>query len=151
VTPPSKSGSAPACTLGWHSRPICQKRHLSRVGSLVLRIAPAGLATHFGPPRDMNRPAGRSWGRLLAGRAVRDICPAATLPTDPHPLVKFVKINRSGQHQQPRGDEILTSPATSGEPATGDHPGDLGADVITALHYLAEMINQRLQFGPSRS
>jgi hypothetical protein len=59
---------------------------------------------------------------------VWNICPAATFPTDPHPLVEFVKINRTGQHQQARGYEILTSPATSGEPATGYHAGDLGAD-----------------------
>ena len=87
---------------------------------------------------------------LLAGRAVRDICPAATLPTDPHPLVKFVKINGTGQHQQARGDEFLTSAGRIGEPGPSDHAGAFGADVITALRHLAEMINQRLQFRPSR-
>jgi hypothetical protein len=87
---------------------------------------------------------------LLAGRAVRDICPAATLPTDPHPLVKFVKINVTGEHQQARGDEFLTSAGRIGEPGPSDHAGAFGADVITALRHLAEMINQRLQFRPSR-
>ena len=47
----------PQAPRGWHSRPICQKRHLSRVGSLVLRFARAGHHT-TSPPRDMNRQAG---------------------------------------------------------------------------------------------
>jgi hypothetical protein len=38
---------------------VCQNPHLRLVGSLVLRFAPAGSATHFAP-RDMNPPAGRS-------------------------------------------------------------------------------------------
>jgi hypothetical protein len=37
---------------------------------------------------------------------VRNICAAAPLPTNPHPLVEFVKINRPGQHQQPGRDVI---------------------------------------------
>ena len=73
-----------------------------------------------------------------------------TLQTDPHPLVKFVKINVTGQHQQARGDEFLTSAGRIGEAGTSDHASAFGADVITTLRYLAEMINQRLQFGPSR-
>src|SRR5829696_8923814 len=99
----------------------------------------------------MNRPA-RVQPFVLAGRAgVRHSGSAATFPTGPDPPVKFVKINRAGQHQQSRGDQVLTTPATSGEPGTGDHAGDLGPDVITTLHYLAEMINQWSQFRPSRS
>jgi hypothetical protein len=61
------------------------------------------------------------------------------------------KINGPGQHHQSGGDDVLASPATSGEPGTGDHAGDLDAEVITALRHLTEMINQRLQFGSSRS
>jgi hypothetical protein len=86
---------------------------------------------------------------VLAGRAVRNICPAATLPTDPHPLVEFVKINVTGKHQQPGCHQLLTSPGRIGEPATGDHSCALDAEVITALRHLPQMINQRLQFGPS--
>ena len=94
--------------------------------------------------------AATSGGFRLARRAVRNICPAATLPTNPHPLVEFVKINRAGEHQQAGGDQFLTSPHGAREPATGDDSGALGADVVAALRCVAEMINQRLQFGPSR-
>ena len=71
----------------------------------------------------------------------RNICPAATLPATPHPLVEFVKINRTGQHQQPGRYQFLTSPHTASEPAARDDSGALGAEVITALRGLAEMIN----------
>jgi hypothetical protein len=95
----------------------------------------------------MNPPAGRSGcSRFWRDRSRS----AATFPTGPHPPVKLVKINRPGQHQQARCDEFLASPATSSEPATGNHAGAFGAEVAAALSYLAEMINQRLQCGPFR-
>jgi hypothetical protein len=72
---------------------------------------------------------------------VRNICPAATLPTNPHPLVEFVKINRTGQHQQARGDEFLTSPHGAREPGPGDDSGAFGAEVIAALSHLTKMID----------
>jgi hypothetical protein len=50
-----------------------------------------------------------------------------------------------------RGDEFFASPGGTGEPATGDDPGALDANIVAALCHLAEVINQRLQFGPSRS
>jgi hypothetical protein len=50
-----------------------------------------------------------------------------------------------------RGDEFFASPGGTGEPATGDDPGALDANIITPLRHLAEVISQRLQFGPSRS
>jgi hypothetical protein len=74
--------------------------------------------------------------------------PAPTLPTLPHPPVKFVKINMPGQHQQSGGDEFLASPDRPGEPSAGDGPGALGAKVVAALRQLAEVIDQRLEFGP---
>jgi hypothetical protein len=85
---------------------------------------------------------------LFAGRAVRHCRAAATFPTDPYPPVEFVKVNGAGDHEQARGYEFLASPASTGEPATGDHSSALGADVVTALCHLAEVINQRLQFRP---
>jgi hypothetical protein len=75
---------------------------------------------------------------------VRNICPAATLPTNPHPLVEFVKINVTGQHQQARGDEFLTSPHGTREPGPGDDSGALYANIVTVLSHLPEVINQRL-------
>ena len=78
---------------------------------------------------------------LLAGRTVRNICPAATLPATPHPLVEFVKINRTGQHQRAGCYQFLTSPHTASEPAARDDSGALGAEVITPLRGLAEMID----------
>jgi hypothetical protein len=48
-----------------------------------------------------------------------------------------------------RGDEFFASPGGTGEPATGDDPGALDANIVAALCHLAEVINQRLQFGPS--
>jgi hypothetical protein len=36
------------------------------------------------------------------------------------------------------------------EPGTGDRPGALGTDVVAVLSYVAEVINQRLQFGAFR-
>jgi hypothetical protein len=86
--------------------------------------------------------------RIVAGGPVRNICAAATLPTNPHPRVQFVKINRSGQHQQTRRYQILTSPGGAREPGTGDGSGAFDADVVAAMRYLAEMINQGLEFGP---
>jgi len=59
------------------------------------------------------------------------------------------KARRGPFSKKARGDEFFASPGGTGEPATGDHAGDLGAEVITTLRHLAEMINQRLQFGPS--
>jgi hypothetical protein len=44
----------------------------------------------------------------------------------------------------------IASPTFAGEPATGDDPGALGADVVAALGHLGEVINHRLQFGPLR-
>jgi hypothetical protein len=49
-----------------------------------------------------------------------------------------------------RGDEFFASPGGTGEPATGDDAGALDANIVAALRYVAEMINQRLQFGPPR-
>jgi hypothetical protein len=66
---------------------------------------------------------------------------AATLPTDPHPAVKFVKINRPGQHQQARGYEFLALPCGACEPVTGDGSGALYANIVAALRHLTEMIN----------
>jgi hypothetical protein len=80
-------------------------------------------------------------GRSLACWAVRNICPAVTLPTDPHPLVEFVKINRTGEHQQPGGYEFLTSPHAASEPGTGDGAGAFCSDVVTTLSHLTKMIN----------
>jgi hypothetical protein len=47
-----------------------------------------------------------------------------------------------------RGDEFFASPGGTGEPATGDDPGALDANIVAALRCFAEVINQRLQFGP---
>jgi hypothetical protein len=55
------------------------------------------------------------------------------------------------EQERPGRYQVLASSAGTGEPATSNHAGDLDAEVIAALHYLAEMINQRLQFWPSRS
>jgi hypothetical protein len=75
----------------------------------------------------------------LLGRT--DICPAVTLPTNPHPLVEFVKINRTGEHQQPCGYEFLTSPHAASEPGTGDGAGAFCSDVVAALRHLTKMID----------
>jgi hypothetical protein len=55
-----------------------------------------------------------------------------------------------GEHQQPCRDEVLASPGGAGEPGTGDPAGALDANIVTALSHLAEVITQRLQFGPFR-
>jgi hypothetical protein len=89
----------------------------------------------------MNEPTGAGSAFVLAGRPVGNICPAATLPTNPHSLVKLVKINRACEQQEARGDEVLASPCGIGEPATGDDSGALDADVVAALSHVAEMIN----------
>jgi hypothetical protein len=47
-------------------------------------------------------------------------------------------------------DQVFASPGGVGEPPTRDDSGALGADVVASLRHLAEMINQRLQFGPFR-
>jgi hypothetical protein len=86
--------------------------------------------------------------RIVSWWARTEYLRAATLPTNPHPPVQFVKINRSGQHQQTRRYQILTSPGGAREPGTGDGSGAFDADVVAAMRYLAEMINQGLEFGP---
>ena len=48
----------------------------------------------------------------------------------------------------PAAIEFLASPSRAREPGTGDYSGDLKADVVAALGDLAEVINQRLKFGP---
>ena len=73
--------------------------------------------------------------------AVRNICPAATLPTNPHPLVEFVKINRTGEHQQPGRYQFLTSPHAASEPGPGDDSGAFCSDVVTTLSHLTKMID----------
>ena len=91
-------------------------------------------------------------GRESLARAVRvgHGGAAATPPTNPHPPVSFVKINRSGEHQQPGHYQILTSPGAASEPATGDDPSALRADVVAALRHLTEMINYGLELRPFR-
>jgi hypothetical protein len=54
----------------------------------------------------------------------------------------------AGEHRQPSPYQFLTSPYGAREPGTGDDPGAFGADVVAALRYLAEVINEGLQFGP---
>jgi hypothetical protein len=61
-------------------------------------------------------------------------------PNHPHPLVEFVKINVTGQHQQARGDEFLTSPHGTREPGPGDDSGALYANIVTVLSHLPEVI-----------
>jgi hypothetical protein len=65
----------------------------------------------------------------------------ATLPTDPHPLVEFVKINRTGEHQQPGCYQFLTAPHAASEPGPGDGTGAFCSDVVTTLSHLTQMIN----------
>jgi hypothetical protein len=79
---------------------------------------------------------------------VWNICAAATLPTRPHPPVEFVKINRPGQHQQSRSDEVFASPCAAREPTTGKDASAFDADVVAALSNLTQVIDQRLKFGP---
>jgi hypothetical protein len=55
----------------------------------------------------------------------------------------------AGEHQQPGRYHVLTSPHRAREPGTGDDPGAFSSDVVAALRYLTEVIDQRLQFGPS--
>jgi hypothetical protein len=64
-----------------------------------------------------------------------------TLPTNPHPLVEFVKINRPGQHQQPCGYQFLTSPHAASEPGPGDDSGAFDAYIVAALRHLTKMID----------
>jgi hypothetical protein len=46
--------------------------------------------------------------------------------------------------------QIFTSPRGAGEPSTRKDAGALYSDVVAALRYLAEMIDQRLKFGAFR-
>jgi hypothetical protein len=47
----------------------------------------------------------------------------------------------TGEHQQPRRDELLASPGRAREPGTGDSSGALYANIVAALRHLTEMIN----------
>jgi hypothetical protein len=80
---------------------------------------------------------------LLADLAARTWprCSAPTLPTDPEPLVEFVKIDMSGQHQQAGSDEFFASLFVASKPGTREPAGALDADIVAALCYLAEVIN----------
>ena len=73
----------------------------------------------------------------------------ATLPTRPHPPVKFVKINMTGEHQQTRRYQVFASPRGAREPGTGKDSRALDADVVAAPSHLTQVIDQRLEFGPS--
>jgi hypothetical protein len=86
---------------------------------------------------------------LGVGYPVRNVDAAATLPTNPHPLVEFVKINMTGEHEQTCCYEFFAAPVLAGAPCAGDGSGALCPDVVAALRHLLEMINQRLQSGPS--
>ena len=59
----------------------------------------------------------------------------------------FIKINIASEHEEPSGDQLLAPPDWGGEPGAGDGSGALGSDVVAALCHLAEVIDQRLQFG----
>ena len=50
----------------------------------------------------------RGWGASCSPGTALRLPP--TFPTNTHPPVKFVKINRPGQHQQSSGNQVLTSP-----------------------------------------
>jgi hypothetical protein len=55
----------------------------------------------------------------------------------------------TGEHQQTRRYQILTSPGGARELTTRKDSGALYADVVAALRHLAKMINQGLEFGAS--
>ena len=76
--------------------------------------------------------------------------PAAPFPTDPYPPVEFVKINITGEHKQPGGDQLLAAPDSGGEPGPGDCASTFDPDVIAALGHLAKMIDQRLARAAAR-
>jgi hypothetical protein len=90
-----------------------------------------------------SKPSTRSRPRITLLRipARTGVCAAATLPTGPHPPVQFVKINGSGERQQPGRDEVFAAPGAAREPGTGKDAGALYADVVAALRRLAEIIN----------
>jgi hypothetical protein len=73
--------------------------------------------------------------------------PAPTLPTHSNPPVKFVQIDRPGEHQKTGRDEFLASPGGAREPTAREDSGALDADVVAALRHLAKMINQRCSSG----
>jgi hypothetical protein len=56
-------------------------------------------------------------------------------------MVKLIKINVTGEHQESGCDQVLASPCGASKPATGDDAGALGSDVVAALRYLADVIN----------
>jgi hypothetical protein len=81
---------------------------------------------------------------LLAGitRAIRDSRPTAPFRASPYPYrSKFVKINGPSDHQKPCGDEFVSPPSGTGEPATGDDPGAFVANVVATLRRVAEVID----------
>jgi hypothetical protein len=76
------------------------------------------------------------------------VLPRFDAPTNPHPPVEVLKINRPGEHEKAGGDEFVTLPDGASEPPAGDHSGALSADVVPPLRGLAEIIDERLQLGP---
>jgi hypothetical protein len=52
---------------------------------------------------------------LGVGYPVRNVDAAATLPTNPHPLVEFVKINMTGEHEQTCCYEFFAAPVLAGD------------------------------------
>ena len=102
---------------GWHSRPICQKRHLSRVGSLVLRFARASHHT-TSPPRDMNRQAGAgSIQRLFLIFAASSVCAS-----------RQCAHHRSRQRRRVRGREEVTAVRVL-PPSTSYHPHGISQSI----------------------
>jgi hypothetical protein len=55
----------------------------------------------------------------------------------------------SGEHQKPGCYEVLASLTYGSKPPTGDGSGAFCSDVIAALSYLTEVIDQGLELGPS--
>jgi hypothetical protein len=99
----------------------------------------------------------RNRGARSAPRVTFLRIPARTEYLPPGDAPKPIRIHRSSSSRStrpasissPSRYEVFAAPRCAREPGTGDGAGALYADVVAALRGLAEMIDQRLEFGAS--
>lgn len=90
-------------------------RWVASASGLVIQVAPLENLSRSKPSPGLER----GCTTLSIAEAIRHRCSAAPFPSDPHPPIQLVKINKPCEHQPPGGYEVIASLADAGEPRAG--------------------------------
>jgi hypothetical protein len=109
------------------------------------------LADFYDAAIDAQLPKPPRWPKPSRRGGQPSWSPSPRTPPTPAPKASTASSSKpNGSAAVPGSDKVLASLTDAGEPGTGEDSGAFDADVVAALRHLAEMINQRLQFGAFR-